>query len=178
MSSCLSSSVRSGASPRLGRLHREEHEVQGRVGDARRVGRGRRGLRRELGHLVGRPRDAHEHVLERRLAEVYRKAQAKVVGFVQERVASLANARRQLDGDPIVVEVNEVGREGRELCRVRLNDDAHVAGRQVGRGVARVGQGRTGGPGKREHKDESAGQANEAAPGEAKRGEARQSRIE
>ena len=137
-----------GSLPRIGRLQRQQKRVERRVRDPRRVVGHLHPLGRERDHLLRAPRHPDELVLEDRLAKVFRQANTERVGFTQEGVAAIADARRQVERDPPVFDVGEVCRQGGDLGRRRLQDDDHVARRRVaglpvvGRGAQRPDEGR------------------------------------
>ncbi len=115
VSSCRRSSGQIGRVPRLRGLQGQQNQVQRRIRDARCVRR-RRARSRGASSVIcsGVLRDADDHAVERRLAEVLRESRAEVVGLAQERVAAIADARRELEREPAVLEPLEVRTGGAE----------------------------------------------------------------
>ena len=94
----------------------------------------------------------------------------EVIRLAEKRLAPIANARRQLDDEPPMVEPLKVARQWGEHGGVRLDDDPHVPRRHVGRLVlcqrrSRPAEDEDGRPQNEEPSDEPSHQTNRAISG-------------
>jgi hypothetical protein len=78
------------------------------VGDPSGICRRREAARRELSHLLGAARDTNEHMVEDGLLEAVGKPPAKLVGLEEEGRRTVVDARRQLNGEPPVIDSPEI----------------------------------------------------------------------